>query len=408
MELTYIYSDNERDMNCSRWNCFYPAEAVNRTKIHRANIMHVNQFSKNSEEVQKFCNRSNLLILERNLFGDVLTQMVYWRVRNKPILVIFDDGYDRMTEDNPAYEFWFRNHIKVMQDTIANRVMNTMTSQKQNNDLWNNLPVPERNNMIASTSSMFSGKIPMGLETKTSDIPFMGQFKWGLGLAKGIQVPSRQLAEDWKRYNRTYYVPNYLDMQQYLDVKPLIQHDDIFIGWCGSLTHLVSFTNSGAIEALKSILAKRNNVRLLIGGDKKVFDAIDVPDDKKIFQKYVPADQWTSLLKSIDIGLAPLASIYDRRRSWVKAIEYMALKIPWIASDFPPYQDLRKYGTIVKNSAVSWENGLVNILDNLQDYRDKAAAEAYDFAVSQSTDNNILKTIDLYQKIIDQPYKWKD
>ena len=406
MEVTYIYADNPGSENCSRWNCFYPAESVNRTKNHHANIMHVNQFSKNSEEVQKFCNRSDILVLERNLFGDTLTFMTYWRVRNKTVLVIFDDGYDRITKDNPAHEFWYHNHIKVIPNNIANRVLGQMNSQKQNNVLWNNIPMADRNKMISSATSMFEGKISMGPQVKTSDIPFMGQFKWGLGIAKGIQVPSKRLADDWKKYNKTYYIPNYLDMKQYIDVEPLIKHDGIFIGWGGSLTHLPSFTKSGVVDALKNIFKKYNNVKLLISGDKKVFDAIDVPEDKKVFQKYVPHAQWTSLLKSVDIGLAPLATVYDRRRSWVKALEYTALKTPWIASDLPPYKRLHPYGTIVKNSVESWENGLVRILDNLQDYRDKAAEEGYKFALTQTTDANILNTIELYQKIIDTPYKW--
>jgi len=408
MEITYIYADNPREENCSKWNCYYPAEAVNRTEKHKANIMHVNQFSKNSSEVQAMCNRSNILVLERNLFGDVLTQMVYWRVRNKTILIIFDDGYDCMTEDNPAYAFWYRNHIKVIPDNVANRVLGQLNSQKKNNTLWNNIPMMDRDKIIASASSMFDGKMEMGPQVRTSDIPFMGQFKWGLGMAKGIQVPSKRLASDWSKYNKTHYVPNYLDIKQYLDVKPLIKHDDIFIGWCGSLTHLPSFVESGAVEAVKNILAKYKDVRLLIGGDKKVFDAIDVPSDKKVFQKYVPHDQWTSLLKSVDIGLAPLATVYDRRRSHVKALEYTALGTPWIASDFPPYKELRQYGTMVKNSIESWENGLIRILDNLSSHKEKAIEEGIPFAKTMSTDNNILGTIALYQKIIDTPYKWKD
>ena len=408
MEITYIYADNPHEENCTKWNCFYPAESVNRTGVHHANIMHVNQFSQNTAEVQAMCNKSDILIIERNLFGDVLTFMQYWRIRNKTILAIFDDGYDCMTEDNPAYAFWHRNEIKVVPDNIANRTLNQMHSQKQNHVLWNNIPMDERDKMIALSSSMFEGKIPMGPETKVSDIPFMDQFKWGLKIAKGIQVPSKRLSDDWKKYNKTYFIHNYLDIKQYMNVEPLIGHDDIFIGWCGSLTHLPSFVQSGAAEAVKNIITKYNNVRLLIGGDKKVFDAIDIPEDKKIFQKYVPHEQWTSLLKSVDIGLAPLATVYDRRRSWIKALEYMALKIPWIASDFPPYKELQEYGKIVQNSVASWENALADMIDNLQDYRDKAAAEPYDFALTQTTDKNILKTIELYQKIIDTPYKWMD
>ena len=177
MNVTYVYADDPHSENCTKWNCYYPAEAINRTGVHHANIMHVNQFSQNTPEVQKMCNRSDIIIVERNLFGDVLTFMQYWRIRNKSVLAIFDDGYNYLLEDNPAYAFWHNNEIKIIPDNIANRTLGQMHSQKQNNELWNNISVEDRDKMIALSTSMFEGKIPMGPETKISDIPFMDQFK---------------------------------------------------------------------------------------------------------------------------------------------------------------------------------------------------------------------------------------
>jgi glycosyltransferase involved in cell wall biosynthesis len=182
-------------------------------------------------------------------------------------------------------------------------------------------------------------------------------------------------------------------------------HDNIVIGWCGSLSHRSSFTNSGIISALKNTVSKHKNVSLLIGGDKYIFDLLDVPNDRKIFQPYVPEDQWAQLLKSIDIGLAPLCTIYDKRRSWIKVLEYMALQMPWVASNFPAYEELKQYGTITENGSENWENTLSNMIENFDKEKQKAMGDGYKFALSQSTDNNILKTIELYKSIISQPYK---
>lgn len=405
MKITYVYADQPRELNCSKWNCFYPASAVNRTGIHQANVISIEQFTKNPQEIQNICQASDIIIVERNFFGDCLTVMQYWRVRNKTILTIFDDGYDVMTADNPAYPFWHLNQINVAPDNITSRVLREMNGNKANNALWNNAEMEVRDKLIGSVSAILSPVISSNTVVQISPIPFLTQFKWGLGICKGIQVPSAQLAEDWKKYNQTYYVKNYLEINKYMNVSPLIPHEDIIIGWHGSLSHRSSFINSGVLNALKNIVKKHDNVRVLLGGDKYVFDLLDVPEDRKIFQQYVPEEQWPSLLKSIDIGLAPLATNYDRRRSWIKVLEYMALQMPWIASDYPAYQELKQYGKIIKNGEENWENALSEMVENIEVYKEKAKEDGYRFALEQSTDKNILTTIALYDTIIKQPYE---
>jgi glycosyltransferase involved in cell wall biosynthesis len=405
MKLVYIYADYEKEMNCSKWNCFYPASAVNRTGVHQATIIHVDQFIKNTPEVQNICQSADIIIVERNFFGDCLTILQYWKVRNKTIITIFDDGYDVMLKDNPAYDFWHLNHVKVRPDTITHRIIKEMNEQKQNNGLWNNADMQIRDNLIGSVSSLLSPIVPDVENVATSEIPFLTQFKWGIQIGKGIQVPSKQLAKDWEKYNKTYYVRNYLDINKYMNVAPLHPHDNIVIGWCGSLSHRSSFTNSGIVSALKIVVNKHKNVSLLIGGDKYIFDLLDVPNDRKFFQPYVPENQWAQLLRSIDIGLAPLCTIYDKRRSWIKVLEYMALQMPWVASNFPAYEELKQYGTITENGSENWENTLSNMIENFDKEKQRATGDGYKFALSQSTDNNILKTIELYKSIIGQPYK---
>ena len=89
----------------------------------------------------------------------------------------------------------------------------------------------------------------------------------------------------------------------------------------------------------------------------------------------------------------------------MKALEYTAVGIPWIASDFPPYQELKNIGTMVKNSPEAWIKAMSDVIDNLQEYNDKATKNV-EYAKNMSLDNNILKTVELYKKIMDKPYKW--
>jgi glycosyltransferase involved in cell wall biosynthesis len=143
----------------------------------------------------------------------------------------------------------------------------------------------------------------------------------------------------------------------------------------------------------------------MISGDKRVFDEIDLPVGKKLYQQFVPEKDFLPLMKTFDIAIAPLANEYDKRRSHIKVLEYMALKIPWVCTDYPTYSDLRDYGITTNNSPEEWEEKLCYMVDNLEERKEYANGDPYNFALSQSYDNNIGKTLELYQFLIDKPYR---
>ena len=100
-------------------------------------------------------------------------------------------------------------------------------------------------------------------------------------------------------------------------------------------------------------------------------------------------------MKTFDIALAPLNGDYDRRRSRVKVLEYMALKIPWIASDYPPYEGFKEFGSFVDNTKESWEEKLFDMVDNIEEKREYVKDIPYEYAKTQSYMNNIQKTVNI-------------
>jgi len=232
------------------------------------------------------------------------------------------------------------------------------------------------------------------------------QFTWGLQMVKGIQVPSVHLAQDWSKYNNTYYIHNFLDMDKYKNVEPLHPHpkEEIWIGWCGSMSHFASFNDSGVIQGLRRVSRRHPEVKVLISGDKRVFDLLEVKN--KMFQPFVPKEQWCPLLKSLDIGLAPLAGEYDKRRSWIKAMEYMALKVPWIATNYPTYDEVHDYGGLMtENGYHSWEDSLEKMISEYPKYKEISETVGYEFAESQSSYIKVQEvTLPFYEKMLDEPY----
>ena len=358
MKIVFIYADNPQEFNTSNWRCVIPSQGLVRNG-HESAYFHVNEFAQNNEEVEKWCASADVIVVERNLFGDVLVRMQYWKVRNKIVVCNFDDSYDKMTPDNPAYRFWFLNKGDAIDDKGAKQELTY---------------VP----------------------------PPMIQFKWGLRVSAAAMLPSKKLMEDWKDYVDCFYMPNYLDLEKYRVEKP--DHKGIIIGWGGSLSHYKSFVDSHVLRALKKICKNYPEVRVMIAGDKRVFDKVDIPESQKIYQNFVIFDKWANVLSNFDIGIAPLAGEYDKRRSLIKPLEYMIMKIPWIGSNNVAYDSIKKYGQVIKNDYYEWYHAIDDVIKNLQSYREQTEL-SYQFAVSQSIDNNIDNIIDSYKQVIRKGYR---
>ncbi len=363
MHLSMIFSDTPDSLNCSLFNILMPAKYINKkySGVHSADTFHINDFNNGTQEVVDSCNKADLILIERNLFGNALLQEMRLFLANKNVAIIFDDDYTRIEPLNASYNFW---HDSIVQ------------TKNEKGEIVNAKIVPSN----------------------------VTQLRRGVRLAKAYVGPSRLLAEDWSKYTKSFRIYNYLDLDRYpQNVEPLLPYDGITIGWCGSLSHVSSFTDSGILPALTYVARKYDNVRILCGGDKRVFDKVNLPESKKIYQPFVPEDQWAALQKSISIGLAPLSSNFDRRRSRIKVLEYMIMKVPWIATNFETYEEMGEYGKLVDNSVENWKSALCDYIENYDKYKKIAETTNYEYALSQTYEKNIDKLLAVYQEIINMP-----
>ena len=83
----------------------------------------------------------------------------------------------------------------------------------------------------------------------------------------------------------------------------------------------------------------------------------------------------------------------------------MALKVPFIATNFPNYNHLAPYGNFTENGVENWENAISDAVENLPKYKERAIEIGYPFALTQNIDLHVQERIDLYQKMIDKPYR---
>lgn len=157
--------------------------------------------------------------------------------------------------------------------------------------------------------------------------------------AGAVTVSTEQLADVIRPMNSNVHVlPNFIDEALLAHERP--RAEKLTVGWAGSATHLVDFREAQA--GLTRFFGKYPAVDMHI---------ISEMDYSPLIKRRARITPWIKGVDAyhrsidFDIGIAPLASQeFNASKSHVKALEYAALGIPIVASDFGPYRDFVQHG----------------------------------------------------------------
>ncbi len=352
MKIVYVHPDRVETANAFQLRCAIPTRAINRTGRHAAVLLRDKDFAANTVHTRRLCESADIIIIQRNLYGSILTAAKHWIERHKTVVADIDEAFQFLSPGNDDYLLW---HLG-----------------------W------------AKQSNLISGKI---------EPPPLAQFKQGLRQVHAATTPSQRLVDDWSKYTNVYFLPNYIDLNFYENILSE-RGDDIVIGWSGVPASRKAIVFGGVGQALNSVCRSRPRVKVLLcGGSQDTANWMKLPPRQLIYQPWVSYQEWGCVLSRFDIGIAPLDGPYDDRLSSIRVLEYMVMKIPWLASDGPAYRDLQRYGRLIENTPEAWECALFDMVDHLDDYRQEAAGAPYLFAVGQSIDENVDRILNIYASI---------
>ncbi len=322
-----------RDLT-SRWRDLIPANAINKAAENgtrlgwSTKLVHISGFVDiTSPAIQDIIFTCEVITIQRNIFSEpVFDAIQYWRGLGKTVIADLDDAYQLLGITNPAFHFWKEN----------------------------------------------SGKI---------DPPPLKQLEHGLSLCDALTAPNRLLLQDWSHVVKGYYLQNFARNEDWENLKSRAEmkaqlglQDKIVIGWGGSISHYDTWWGSGIREAATHICRHYPNVVWMIcGNDSRIYEQLPIHKDNKFYQPGVDAEQWPQIVKTFDIGVAPLFGIYDQRRSWIKTLEYGLSGTPWVATEGEPYRDHASLGKLLINSPERWEYAIEETIVNLA--KEQALAE---------------------------------
>ena len=324
MSVVFVYADTPMEWNCSEWRSKAPADAFNlpenRANGWKAKLIHSSGFLDYLDPaIQDWVGPCDIIIFQRNVVNArALDAIRYWQGMGKPVAIDLDDAYQILPRSNPAHAFWI--------DRIS-----------------------------------------------TENPDPLGALEKGLQQSDGLLSPNRNILSDWSHLVDGYYLPNFarrawwsgLPSREELKTERGLQ-DRIVIGWGGSVSHYDSWWGSGLREAARMLCRRHPEVTWLVcGNDDRIYHQLPVPSDQKVIQEGVMPDVWPRTVSCFDIGVAPLYGIYDQRRSWIKGLEYMLGKVPWIATGGETYRDLARFGRLLPNSVEGWLDALEFAVANL-------------------------------------------
>lgn len=351
MKITFVYADEGSLQPGRGWRGFLLARAIERTGRHSSRLIDLNSFAAQTATAQDACQFADVIVLQGNLGSWVLPAIQRWKAHDRTILVDIEDqcgpvpglgiGHAGGGPEGQARSF-------------------------------------SRHNRAAAAGDAF---------------------EWGLRLVDAAMVSSERRISDWCAYTSVYHVPEYLELDRYLTIAP-IQHPGVVIGMHRCCNDRPGSGGLEFEELLVRVCRLRPQVKLMIWEDSPdLLARLPLAPGQKLLAPRLSLQEWPRHLAYVDIGLAPLNGAADERHSWLPVLEYMAMRIPWLASEGPAYYPLRPYGWLVQNNPGAWERILLDMIDHVQEYRAEAAGEAYLFSLSQGVDENIEKVLSLLATI---------
>ncbi|MEN4010650.1 MAG: glycosyltransferase [Chloroflexota bacterium] len=353
MNFVYVHSTLPEDHYRVHIRCHNPAAALQNSGAHTVNLLPLENFIHNTTQAQRVCQPADVIILHRYLYEASLASIARWRARGKRIFVEIDAAFDHIEPDRTGYDFW-----------------------KQ-------------------------GILPASLKNGRQVIspPPLDQLKWLLKIVDAVIVPTPSLAHDLFPFGRIVMLPDYLNINEYLVVRPPRKENIIRVGVNCTGTSPSSLRASGVLEGLRQASSQCEYLHVLLAGVTDNLGDLfaDLPAGRKQVLPPIRQMELPGALAGLDIALAPAAGEFERRQSPLRLLEYMAMKIPWIASNLHCYQPMASFGILIENDPAVWADAILLLADQIDAAQRQAGSEAYLYALSQDAGENLEKIVRVFQ-----------
>jgi glycosyltransferase involved in cell wall biosynthesis len=192
--------------------------------------------------------------------------------------------------------------------------------------------------------------------------------------ASAVIVGSQALLDYVRKYQpNSFLLPTSIKLENYVAVEKAAPREPVCLGWIGNGAHYANDLIEILSDPMK-ILGSQQRVRFkIVGacGNKKLYDTFS--DILGVETDFIDQICWSdpaavqSHLAAFDIGLYPvLDNEFNRQKCGFKALEYMAMQIPVIASPVGAnsYVITEKIDGYHANNDNEWTGAVIDLISN--------------------------------------------
>lgn len=162
-----------------------------------------------------------------------------------------------------------------------------------------------------------------------------------LKLADAVSVTTERLGRAYEEYNKNILIhPNCVDTAIWQKL-PLKEHDGLRIIWSGGVSHYQDWLTIS--DRFRKLMAHNMHWKFLCCGHEFTGLFRDIDKSQYEFHKWVPtpAHPYKQAILGADISVIPLKKDqFNACKSPIKFVEYAAIGVPSICSNWPPYSDV--------------------------------------------------------------------
>jgi len=212
-----------------------------------------------------------------------------------------------------------------------------------------------------------------------------------------VTVSVEPLAEVMRQYSDNVVVlPNFIPERLLSMTRP--KPERFTVGWTGGASHSTDIrTCAPAVRAFLDWDCPKAQLHVQGSDFRGTFGHLNAR-----FTPWVADSRDFYPTLDFDVGLAPLAdTVFNRSKSYIKALEYAALGIPVIATDLEPYRDFVIDGVtgFLVRKEKEWRDRL-RLLAGDEQLREQMGEKAREHAANFTIEKNWVRWAEAYQALI--------
>lgn len=272
--------------------------------------------------------------------------------------------------------------------TEADVVIGQRVALREASIVWQKLCRLGRSRMVLELDDDLWNIPPSNVKAYNAFTPgLLDNLRRNIEASDAVTVTTDVLAERVAPWNRNVHVvPNRIPAWLLEHDRP--QRDEFTVGWAGSPSHEMDWTDVG--PQIGRFLKRHPDVRVhLMGARFKSMLSWD--------RTRVRADRWIDSLPDyyraidFDVALAPLLPhVFNRVKSDIRLVEMAALGIPVVASNNGPYEDATLHGArgFLVDADHEWAHHLRRLVED-DDLRAEMGRNARLWAAERTIEGNL-------------------